>query len=98
MAVVIDVLALNDDNHETSFHSSWNNEKYCNHMEFIQKLAKPHFSEYKIRCVYLLDIDEDNELALEAFDVVQSGRDGKNMRYTDAFRHLWKISKENMFA
>lgn len=98
MAVVVDILALNDDNHDTSFHSSWNNEKYSNYMEFIQKLAEPHLSEYNVRCVYLLDIDEDNELALEAFDVVQSGRDGKNMRYTDAFRHLWNISTENMFA
>ena len=98
MSKKIRILALNDDNHETSFHTEWIDKVKYNHMELIRLLAEPHTEEYEVRCVYLLDIDENDVKNCHAFDVVQSGGHIKGASYFTAFEHLWEIGKENMFG
>ena len=92
----IRVLALNDDNHETSFHTEGNKEGYCTHMSFIKMLAKPHDCEYEIRCVYLLDVEDEKTEC--AFDVVQCAGKTKLVDYMLAFETLWEHSTETMFG
>lgn len=94
----IRILALNDDNHETSFHSEWDQKPFHTHMDFIKMLAKPHDWEYEVRCVYLLDIDMNDEKSCQAFDTVQIGTGQPLLNYLLAFEHLWEISKETMFG
>ena len=98
MSNKIRVLALNDDNHETSFHTEWCKDSYYTHMDFIRKLAEPHTYEYEVRCVYLLNIDDNNPLLNKAFDIVCSGSNHSLRDYFLAFEHLWEISKRNMFV
>lgn len=95
MTDVIRVLALNDDNHETSFHLE-NGTKYTTHMEFIRELAKPHECIYEVRCIYLLNL-RIGDWAETAFDMVQYGTIN-NFEYDLAFEHLWRISTETMFG
>lgn len=92
----IRVLALNDDNHETSFHTEWSKDGYHTHMQFIQMLAKPHDWEYEVRCVYLLDVND--EKTERAFDVVQCAGKVKLLDYLLAFETLWEHSTETMFG
>lgn len=95
----IRVLALNDDNHETSFHSEWNKTPWHNHMDFIKHLAKSHDWEYEIRCVYLVDMEaSDFDKAERAFDLVQSPGKASLLDYLLAFETLWECSTETMFG
>ena len=96
MSKKIRVLALNDDNHESSFHSEWSKTPWYNHMSFIKHLAKPHDWEYEIKCVYLLDI-EDEKLE-KAFDLVQNPGKASLLDYLLAFEKLWEVSRETMWG
>ena len=93
---VIRVLALNDDNHETSFHVEGSKGDYHTHMSFIKMLAEPHDCKYEIRCVYLLDVED--EKTERAFDIVQCAGKAKLNDYLTAFETLWEHSTETMFG
>ena len=97
MSNKVRVLALNDDNHETTFHSEWRKEPFST-KEFLQKLAEPHSFPYEIRYVYLLDIDDNNPILNRAFDSVQSGGHHVTVDYFTGFENLWKISRKTMYG
>ena len=93
MSKKIRVLALNDDNHKTTFHSEWSQSPYTT-LGFVQKLAKPHTDTYEIRYVSVLDLNGDNAQIDIAFDVVQMGGHHKSMNYFTAFEILWDATNK----
>ena len=63
----IQVLALNDDNHATSF--ALRGKVFHNYMSFIREcLAKPHQNEFEIRGIYICD-DYDG-IDMETMDML----------------------------
>ena len=88
---VIRVLALNDDTHETTFHTPNTNWTL---KEFVKELAKPHQSDYEIRGVYSFDIDDNDIESLVAFErIAYRCEDQAN---DSAFEKLWKISNTDI--
>lgn len=86
----IRVLALNDDNHATTFHTANTNWTL---QEFIKEMAKPHTSTYEIRGVYLCDIEEiDIEVA---FELIQHQKEDE--AHDSAFERLWNVSTEDFY-
>ena len=98
MSNKVRVIALDDDNHDISFHTEWRKDPYHNSMAFIRQIAKPHECKYDIRSISLLDIDEDDEKLTLAFDVVQSGGHYAGMNYYVAFEHLWEHASDTAFG
>lgn len=87
------VLALNDDNHDTSFITE-DGQYFSDYTGIIQFLAAPHLEDYHVRYVYLLNIPEDNIEATEAFDI----RGGTSEKFNESFNLLWALfGKENGF-
>lgn len=87
------VLALNDDNHDTSFITE-DGQYFSDYTGIIQFLAVPHLEDYHIRYVYLLNIPEDNTEATEAFDI----RGATSEKFNESFNLLWTLfGKENSF-
>ena len=87
------VLALNDDNHDTSFITE-DGQYFSDYTGIIQFLAAPHLEDYRVRYVYLLNIPEDNIDATEAFDI----RGATSEKFNESFNLLWALfGKENGF-
>lgn len=87
------VLALNDDNHDTSFITE-DGQYFSDYTGIIQFLATPHLEDYHVRYVYLLNIPEDNDEATEAFDI----RGATSEKFSESFNLLWALfGKENGF-
>ena len=87
------VLALNDDNHDTSFITE-DGQYFSDYAGIIQFLAAPHLEDYHVRYVYLLNIPEDNIEATEAFDI----RGATSEKFNESFNLLWALfGKENGF-
>lgn len=87
------VLALNDDNHDTSFITE-DGQYFSDYTGIIQFLAAPHLEDYHVRYVYLLNIPEDNIEATEAFDI----RGATSEKFNESFNLLWALfGKENGF-
>lgn len=87
------VLALNDDNHDTSFITE-DGQYFSDYTGIIQFLATPHLEDYHVRYVYLLNIPEDNIEATEAFDI----REATSEKFNESFNLLWALfGKENGF-
>ena len=87
------VLALNDDNHDTSFITE-DGQYFSDYTGIIQFLAAPHLEDYRVRYVYLLNIPEDNIDATEAFDI----RGANSEKFNESFNLLWALfGKENGF-
>lgn len=87
------VLALNDDNHDTSFITE-DGQYFSDYIGIIQFLAAPHLEDYRVRYVYLLNIPEDNIDATEAFDI----RGATSEKFNESFNLLWALfGKENGF-
>lgn len=63
------VLALNDDNHYTTFYLDDDATGY-DMRDFLKLLSKPYLENYHIRYVYLIDIPDNDIKAQETFDVV----------------------------
>ena len=84
------VLALNDDNHDTSFITE-DGQYFSDYTGIIQFLAAPHLEDYRVRYVYLLNLPEDN---IEAFDI----RGATSEKFNESFNLLWALfGKENGF-
>lgn len=87
------VLALNDDNHDTSFITE-DGQYFSDYTGIIQFLATSHLEDYHVRYVYLLNIPEDNIEATEAFDI----RGATSEKFNESFNLLWALfGKENGF-
>lgn len=87
------VLALNDDNHDTSFITE-DGQYFSDYIGIIQFLAAPHLEDYHIRYVYFLNIPEDSIEATEAFDI----RGATSEKFNESFNLLWTLfGKENSF-
>ena len=98
MTKSIRLLALNDDNHETFFISE-TGMKFHTHFQLIKFLADPHGDwGYDVRCVYLLDIDECDEVLTTDFDILQGLINVSLEQFDESFNRLWEISKETMFG
>lgn len=90
------VLALNDDNHDTSFITE-DGQYFSDYTGIIQFLATPHLEDYHVRYVYLLNIPEDNIEATEAFDILDI-RGATSEKFNKSFNLLWALfGKENGF-
>ena len=90
------VLALNDDNHDTSFITE-DGQYFSDYTSIIQFLATPHLEDYHVRYVYLLNIPEDNDDATEAFDILDM-RGATSEKFRESFNLLWALfGKENGF-
>ena len=64
----IRVLALNDDNYETSFVTE--DSYYSNAASFMRNaLLRPHTEEYQVRSILLINLDESEE---EDFNLLDS--------------------------
>ena len=86
------VLALNDDNHDTSFITE--DGQYFSDYAIIQFLATPHLEDYHVRYVYLLNIPKDN---IEAFDILDMWGTTSE-KFNESFNLLWALfGKENGF-
>lgn len=93
----IQVLALNDDNHATSF--ALRGKVFGNYLSFIREcLAKPHQNEFEIRGIYICDEYEgiDEETMDILFSLVEA-----DPKYLDeveftqrqrAFSTLWEVA------
>ena len=95
---MIRVLALNDDNHATSFTTE-NGDVYYDASSFITKvLAKPHEEEYCVRGIYICDVyDEEvigEEEMCDRFDCVVDGKDYYLYKFDESFEKLWSVSSE----
>lgn len=89
------VLALNDDNHDTSFITE--DGQYFSDYTIIQFLATPHLEDYHVRYVYLLNIPKDNIEATEAFDILDMWGTTSE-KFNESFNLLWALfGKENGF-
>lgn len=87
------VLALNDDNHDTSFITE-DGQYFSDYTGIIQFLATPHLEDYHVKYVYLLNIPEDNIEATEAFDIWGATSE----KFNESFNLLWTLfGKENGF-
>ena len=84
----IRVLALNDDNHDTTFYFD-NDATGYDMRGFLKLLSKPHLENYHIRYVYLIDIPDDDIKAQEAFDVVDCR--ARYMPRQEAFDLLYDV-------
>ncbi|MBQ8792903.1 MAG: hypothetical protein IJZ62_04820 [Clostridia bacterium] len=91
------VLGLNDDNHETSFHTECA-VHYYNHVGLIEELAKPHDFEYEVRWIYLVDFDEDDVQLIEDFEIVSGNINRGFVEFTESFNRLWEKSKDHLFC
>lgn len=86
------VLALNDDNHDTTFYFDSDSTGF-DMRGFVRHLAHPHLETYEVRYVYLIDIPDDDIKAQEAFDVIDCR--ARYMPWQEAFDFLYDIySKE----
>lgn len=82
------ILALNDDNHGTTFYLE--DDAVGHDMRGLLKaLARSHSDNYHIRYVYLLDIPDDDIKAQQAFDVVDCH--AKHMPWQEAYDFLWDV-------
>ena len=99
---MIRVLALNDDNHETSYTTE-EGQRFYSASEFITKvLAKPHTEEYIVRGYAIIDEPEgalaalDEDEIITVFDQVANDFLGK-MSFEEAFNLLWESSDERWY-
>ena len=90
------VLALNDDNHDTSFITE-DGQYFPDYTDIIQFLAAPHLEDYHVRYVYFPNIPEDNIEATEAFDILDMWGTTSE-KFNESFNLLWALfDKENGF-
>lgn len=90
------VLALNDDNHDTSFITE-DGQYFSDYTGIIQFLATPHLEGYRVRYVYFPNIPEDNIEATEAFDILDMWGTTSE-KFNESFNLLWALfDKENGF-
>lgn len=82
------VLALNDDNHYTTFYLDDDATGY-DMRDFLKLLSKPHLENYHIRYVYLIDIPDNDIKAQETFDVVDCR--AQYMPWQEAFDFLYDV-------
>ena len=102
---MVRVLALNDDNHETSFTVE-DGRRFYNSYEFITELlAKPHAEGYEVRGYAIIDepkgvlaeyadehIDSIFDFVANNFTCVIEGMD-----FDTAFNALWGSSDERWY-
>lgn len=84
---MIRILALNDDNHNTTFYLDGDSTGY-DMRNMMRKFAHPHTEVGAIRYVCLLDIPDDVK-AQEAFEVVDCRK--RYMPWQKAFDFLYDI-------
>lgn len=84
----IRILALNDDNHDTTFYLE-NDATGYDMRSMMKKFAHPHTEAGIIRYVYLIDIPDDDIKAQEAFDVVDCR--ARYMSWQEAFDFLYDL-------
>ena len=95
---MIRVLALNDDNHATSFVRE-DGVRYNDAQDFIKNcLAMPHIKEYNVRGIYICD--EFGDIDYDEFDamfmcVEQGSCDPYS--FVDSFDKLWEMSSERWY-
>lgn len=83
----IRILALNDDNHNTTFY--FENESTGYEMRgLLRFLANSHSENYHIRYIYFLDIPDNDVKAQEAFDIIDRRIRGK-MSWHEAYDFLY---------
>ena len=82
------VLALNDDNHDTTFYLENDSTGY-DMRGFVKFLSKSHLENFEIRYVYLIDIPDDDIKAQEAFDTIDYQI--RYMPWQEAFDFLYDI-------
>lgn len=99
------VLALNDDNHATSFTTE-NGETYYNAYQFITKcLAKPHKNEYIVRGFWICDefddtilekyTEEEIQLIFDCVERADEKAYNTDINFDKAFNILWASSSEH---
>lgn len=86
---MIRVLALNDDNHDTTFYLENDSAGY-GMRGLLKALVCSHSESYHIRYVYLIDIPDDDTKAQEAFDIIDCNIKSK-MSWSEAYDFLWNV-------
>ena len=101
----LQVLALNDDNHDVCFVTR--GSYYSNAASFMQEcLLKPHTIEYEVGYVALVDMEGDDDEVCEVFDRVACEyrpeslfqRDQERwQKREEAFDYLWSVAEKEYF-
>lgn len=101
--MTVRVLALNDDNHETSFVTELS--YYPNVVSFMREvLLKPHKAEFEVRSILLLDLDEYEQ---DDFDLLDTTYDPSKLYYEDPekaekrfkiFNKFWEIGAKEIYV
>lgn len=94
MLYEIPVLALNDDNHSTSYHTR--TADYTNGAIFMKECLCPaHLVDYKIRYIHICDLENDDFVRL--FEIVEGCVSATSAEKADAFNILWAIGTEDFY-
>lgn len=100
---MIRVLALNDDNHETSFTIE-DGRRFYTKFEFITEvLAKPHAEEYVVRGYAIIDepegrlADYECEQVDAIFDLVANDFSCDIVTFEEGFDLIWETSGERWY-
>lgn len=94
MLYEIPVLALNDDNHSTSYHTR--TADYANGAAFMKECLCPaHLVDYKIRYIHICDLENDDLERL--FEIVEGYIPATSAEKADAFNILWAIGTEDFY-
>lgn len=100
---MIKVLALNDDNHETSYTLEDGRRFYSKYEFITQLLAKPHTEEYDVRGFAIIDEPEGylegytEDQIISIFDLVANDFKCDLMDFDMAFALLWSSSNERWY-
>lgn len=101
----IQVLALNDDNHDTCFVTR--GSYFHDAADFMKEcLLKPHNCEYKVGYVALVDMTGDEDEDMMIFDRVACEYNPETLftrdqeawqKREEAFDYLWSVAEKEYF-